>query len=47
MTEEYELSMLISWWSNLESKWDDHPNESYLISDEWNFVLVFKGDHDW
>jgi hypothetical protein len=38
--------MLTSWWSVLEAKWHDHPNESSIINDECNLVLVFKGDHD-
>jgi hypothetical protein len=37
---------LVSWWRNLESKWHDYPNKSYLINDEYIFVHVFKGDHD-
>jgi hypothetical protein len=37
---------LISWWNILEFEWHDHPNESSSISDECNFVPIFKGDHD-
>jgi hypothetical protein len=37
---------LVNWWSILEPKWHDYPNENFLINDESNLIVIFWGNHD-